>query len=145
MRAVLMLMAVAEPPSSSRVTSAARVALSSAMNRTGLCATSQRRPSTSSAGQSSSAKVSPRSAISRRARTASEAVQPRLPSMYRSTSGPSASRSARQAVTSSVYGCRPTFTLKVVMPYVSRIRSASATISAAGAKPTMWLTRMRSE
>ena len=30
------------------------------------------------------------------------------------------------------------------MPYVARIRSASATISSGGAKPTMWETRIRS-
>jgi hypothetical protein len=41
-------------------------------------------------------------------------------------------------------GFRPTFTLKVVMPYSDRILSASATIWSGGAKPTMCETRIRS-
>ena len=115
-RATLMLTAVAEPPSTSRVTSAGVTALSSAMNGTRHCCTSQRRPSTSSAGHSSSAKVSPRSSISAIARADSEADQPRLPSTYSSTSSPSPTRSARTTAVSRVTGRRPTFTLNVVMP-----------------------------
>ena len=49
-RAVLMLMAVAAPESTSRVTSAGVTADSSATNGMGHCWTNQRRPSTSSAG-----------------------------------------------------------------------------------------------
>ena len=79
-RAVLMLIMVAEPPSSSRVTSPGVVALSSATVGTVVCETSQRRPSTSSAGQSSSARVRSRSAMACSARAASEGDQPRLPS-----------------------------------------------------------------
>ena len=76
-----MAMPVAAPASSSRVTSAGVGTLSSAYIGMGECWTSQRRPSTSSAGQSSSAKARSRSSISRSARADSLGVQPRLPSM----------------------------------------------------------------
>ena len=64
-----------------RVTSAGVATDSSATNGMWHCSTSQRRPSTSSAGLSSSAIERSRSSMRRRARADSDAVQPRLPSM----------------------------------------------------------------
>ena len=140
-----MLTAVADPPSTSRVTSAGVGTDSSATNGTSSLPTSQRRPSTSSAGHSSSANDRPRSAISFMAHSDSAAVQPLLPSTYSSTSSPKRSRSARTTAVSRDTGRRPTLTLKVEMPYSSRILSASATIVAGSSNPSMWHTRMWSE
>src|SRR6185312_5295707 len=116
LRAVLILIAVADLPSTSRVTSAGVGTDSSAMNGTSRCSTSQRRPITSSAGHNSSANNRSRSAISFMARNDSDAVQPRLPSTYSSTAPPNRSRNARTTAVSNDTGRRPTLTLNVVMP-----------------------------
>ena len=115
-REVLMLTAVAEPPSTSRVTSAGVGTDSSAMKGTSSCWTSQRRPSTSSAGHSSSAKVRPEvghvlhRAGGLRRGPAAVAVDVQLDAVAESL--------AQGADDGGVEGegRRPTFTLKVVMP-----------------------------
>ncbi|SKY58020.1 Uncharacterised protein [Mycobacteroides abscessus subsp. abscessus] len=50
---------------------------------------------------------------------------------------PKLSRSARTTAVSSEAGRRPTFTLNVLMPYVSRMRAASATMTDGSSNPSM--------